>query len=320
MQAFFRLRLIFINRFASRCIFDERVGKFGQFFALKRVEFHVKYSGFPFQVFRLIIFGERNVHVFRFTDIHTHHLVFKTGDKLSAAKGQIETLCFAALKFHAVDRADEINVRDIAVLRRTAFHGHFACVTIEQTIDLCVDLFVLNSIRIFLDFNTFISGNFHFGLHGNDRHHANAFVGKIFHRHVGIADYGKFLFILVKNRAVIFREKKIERIFIENAFAVYVFNHALGCFALTEAVDREFAFRFKVRVVLRFLPFFCVKFHGDFDGTFFCRFGSVFHNLSPIFMAIAPYTYYIFLLCPYILSHLSKKIKRFYLQFRKFTL
>ena len=285
LQSFLGLCLVRFYRFAARRVLDELVGKLGKLLALQGIELHVEHRGLTLKVFRLIIFGEGNVDVLFLADRHTHDLIFKPGNELTAAERKIEALRFAAVELHAVHRAHEIDICDIAVLRRSVRNRHLACVSIEQSIELRLDLLVLNSIRVLLDFHTLIRGNFYLRIYGNDRRKHDLLVLELIHGNLGLADEGILFGFLFDRLIVALGKKDIQAVLVKYALAVNVLDNVLGRLALTEAVHREFISRFHVRLRERVLPFLTVELEGDLDGAFFRRFGSVFHNyLSPAFI------------------------------------
>ena len=197
---------------------------------------------------------------------------------MPAAERKIETVRFAAVEFHAVYAAYEIDIRDVAVLRASAFHGNFARVSFQHFFEFGFYVGVFNIIRVALNFHTFVRSDLHFGLHGNGGCHHHFIFGKFVHRYVGIAHRGEFFRFFGKDISVVIGKEDIQPFFIEYALAVRMLDHVLGGFALTEPVYRESAAFFDVRFILRFDPFVLIERHLDLNGAFFCCFGSILHN------------------------------------------
>ena len=317
LQSFRSFCLVSFYRFAARSFLDEFVGEFGKFFCFQAVEFYCKDCSLTLQVFRLIIFGEGYVYVLGFADVHTDYLIFEARDELTAAKRQVKAFCFAAVKFNAVNAAAEVDVCDVAVYRCAVGYVYFTSVSVEYAVDFRLHLFFFYSIRKLLNFHTLVGRNFYFGFYGNNSNERYAFVFKLFNGYFGIADNRVFSCVFFQNLAIVFREKGVERFFVEYAFAVSVFDYVFGCFTFTETVDGKSVSQFKVCALLRCLPFFAVEFERDFYRALFCCFASVFHNC--LLLSIC---YFIFLFYTIVYFTIFIKINkaffaRFYLQFVK---
>ena len=68
------------------------------------------------QLCSLVLGGEGDVHIELFASGVAHDLILKAGDEAAAAQGQAVVLRLAALECHAVHKALEVDIHDIAVL------------------------------------------------------------------------------------------------------------------------------------------------------------------------------------------------------------
>lgn len=145
------------------------------------------------------------------------------------------------VELDAVHRADKVDVDDVAVLAGTVGDVHFAGVAVAESVEFLVDVGILYSIRKLFDFHTFVGADFHFRLHGSDRHQRHAFIGKVVHGKFGIAHGRELLFFLVENLPVVLGEEHVERVLEKHAFAVCVLDDVAGRLALAETVDGKSA-------------------------------------------------------------------------------
>ena len=66
----------------------------------------------------MIVGRERHFHIALLAGLGADQLILEAGNELARAQREIEILALAAVEFHAVDAADEIDHDDVVLLRR----------------------------------------------------------------------------------------------------------------------------------------------------------------------------------------------------------
>ncbi len=95
-----------------------------------------------------------------------HDLLLKAGDEAAAAQSQAVVLSLAALESHAVDKALEVDISDIAVLS-SALTGQLTGVALLHTLQLSVNSLVRNSMDSLFHGQTVVAANLDLGLDGD---------------------------------------------------------------------------------------------------------------------------------------------------------
>ena len=97
------------------------------------MQFAFEDSGLALQLFRVVILGEGDVDVEGFAGLVADNLVFKAGDELARAEGQMEMLRLAAFKGLVVDKAFKVDVDDIAVFSAAVLNSDGAGVAVAAS-------------------------------------------------------------------------------------------------------------------------------------------------------------------------------------------
>ena len=108
-------------------------------------------SGLARQLLSLILLGERDVHLELLAGLMAGNLLLKARNELAGAQRQGKMLALAALESHAVHKALEVDIRDVAVLS-LALTGNDAGVALTHALDLGLHSGVLDSIDFLCGF------------------------------------------------------------------------------------------------------------------------------------------------------------------------
>ena len=166
---------------------------------------HGKHRGFPFEIFRLIILWESDVHVFGLAELHPDDLLLESRDKGMRAERQIVILRAAAIELFTVRFARKIDAHGIAVFGGSVGDFHLFRKAVARALDIFFHVGVRNSILYFFDFYTLVSLDLYIRFYGNRRRKNDFFIGQIFYRKRGIAYGREIRLFLFQHFAVVLR-------------------------------------------------------------------------------------------------------------------
>ena len=198
------------------------------------------------EIFGVIFGRERNVDVALVARLHAHDLLFEAGNEATAAK--FERLIFrgAAIESDAVDSAGIVEHDRVAVFG-LAIDLDKAGLTLARHGDLRIHHGLGNSIRGTGNFYTFIVAELHLGLDVNGRGEnetvlvdADDIHGGIVHGLDAVLFDGGFIRVVVD---------RVDRVAVENLFAVILLDHTAGGFALAETGNGNAATVFQISLL-----------------------------------------------------------------------
>jgi hypothetical protein len=125
--------------------FGERVGELGRCCLLQLLHGHREDGFLAGEILGRVLGRERDLHLALLARGSADELILEAGDEAAAAEAQVMPLGAAARERHAVDRAGEVDDRDIALLRLAAGIGGLEVgIAFAQARQRCVQVAVVD--------------------------------------------------------------------------------------------------------------------------------------------------------------------------------
>ena len=126
-----------------------------------------KYSIFSGKLFCLIVFRECHFNIHFFTDLGADELLLKSRNERTGSDRQRIFLAFSAFKSFSVNKAFKIKCYLVFILNSPVCHVDRSRIALALFVDFLVNLFLCDSCRNFIHFQSFIFTECHLWFHRN---------------------------------------------------------------------------------------------------------------------------------------------------------
>ena len=225
------------------------------------------------QLLRVILGREGDVQILLLADGHADHLLFKARDEGVAADLEGLVLGGAAGELHAVHAAGVIEVHGVAFGNRAVVNGDLGGLLVALLLDLGVHLVLGHEGVLALDLNALVLAQGHVRLDEHFAGELQVLAGADL-LDIDLRTIDDLELVLVDGRAVHLVEDQLERLVIEDAFAVHVLDHLARGVSLAEAGDRDLAAHLDVCLAHRLVELGRV----DVKGKFHLIAGNLFNS------------------------------------------
>ena len=217
-------------------VHGEVIVQFRKLLLLDGVQFDFEDSVFRCELFDIVL-RELDIDVEFLADFVADDLIFETGDELAGAEGQLVAFALAAFECDVVDEAFEIDDGHVVEFGLAVDFDETGAALLHGG-KFRVDVFVGDFGDGLLEFKALVVADFDLGFDGSFQREGQAVFADFLEVHVeGVVDdlEAGFLDGFFDSVGI----DDLERIFVEDAFAVISFDHAAGSLTFAEARDGD---------------------------------------------------------------------------------
>ena len=199
------------------------------------MDLHLKHSVFTGQILCLVLLRESYIHIKFLFGLVTGHLLLKAGDKGTGAQLQRIVLALAAVKCNAVHKALKVDLCGVAHLGSTVFNSHQSAVSVQHIGQLVGHILIVCLCGQLHSLQALILAQLDLRIHSDLHGHIHALGladglyiqlgGRVHRAQTGLLNGSR-------NNCGI---HDLQRVLIEEALTVELFDHTLGSLALSEA-------------------------------------------------------------------------------------